>query len=396
MTACLPEAPSTGRPGSGSPTPRRADGSVPEMGARPARVTAPRAFTACYHSTLVTAFAGTLARIASDGATARRRCRAAVAATPEKARAPRDRDRRTPRVAARRRRPGSGLARRPPRPLPADPRGPRHRERGDRTAQADRGVGAQYACAVPGGRGRLPAGTPAPDSCWTSPGASCWTAATCWRPSSTRAVLARAVGGLRAPSTSWATATPAWRRRWRSRRRTTTWSALEMAPNRRLGVLNAERKLGLTPSSDFGRGRGAHLARPDARALDGPAAHRLRRDAHRLPPHQLGRGAGPHPAGHRLLSRAVPARLDGGLGGPRTLGPAGRTPRRRRLPAPAHARRGPVGAVRGRAAPVRGDAHSPEMPEGDAAEVFDLVHHPTLVAAFASAMATSRALSAVR
>ncbi len=37
-----------------------------------------------------------------------------------------------------------------------------------------------------------------------------------------------------------------------------------------------------------------------------------------------------------------------------------------------------------------------EMPEGDAAEVFDLVHHPTLVAAFASAMATSRALSAVR
>lgn len=34
------------------------------------------------------------------------------------------------------------------------------------------------------------------------------------------------------------------------------------------------------------------------------------------------------------------------------------------------------------------------MPISDRAEIFDRVHHPTLVAAFASAMATSRALSA--
>lgn len=36
-----------------------------------------------------------------------------------------------------------------------------------------------------------------------------------------------------------------------------------------------------------------------------------------------------------------------------------------------------------------------EMPTGSESEVFDLVHHPTLVAAFASVMATSRALSAL-
>ncbi|CAM5288661.1 hypothetical protein SBADM41S_08090 [Streptomyces badius] len=33
------------------------------------------------------------------------------------------------------------------------------------------------------------------------------------------------------------------------------------------------------------------------------------------------------------------------------------------------------------------------MPEGDEEAVFDLVYHPTLVAAFASALAMSRALS---
>jgi hypothetical protein len=33
------------------------------------------------------------------------------------------------------------------------------------------------------------------------------------------------------------------------------------------------------------------------------------------------------------------------------------------------------------------------MPEGTPDEVFDIVYHPTLVAAFASVLATSRALS---
>nr|WP_157846361.1 hypothetical protein [Streptomyces anulatus] len=33
------------------------------------------------------------------------------------------------------------------------------------------------------------------------------------------------------------------------------------------------------------------------------------------------------------------------------------------------------------------------MPDGDEESVFDLVHHPTPVAAFASALAMSRALS---
>jgi hypothetical protein len=35
------------------------------------------------------------------------------------------------------------------------------------------------------------------------------------------------------------------------------------------------------------------------------------------------------------------------------------------------------------------------VPDGPPDEVFDVVYHPTLVAAFASAMATSRALSAL-
>lgn len=47
-----------------------ADGSVPEIGAAPASGDRAEAFTACYHSTLVTAFAATLARIASDEAEA--------------------------------------------------------------------------------------------------------------------------------------------------------------------------------------------------------------------------------------------------------------------------------------------------------------------------------------
>jgi hypothetical protein len=64
------------------------------------------------------------------------------------------------------------------------------------------------------------------------------------------------------------------------------------------------------------------------------------------------------------------------------------------LPAPAldedvwrryAAAQSPAGAM-----PVQG-----EMPTGTADHVFDLVHHPTIVAAFAAAMATSRALAAL-
>ncbi|MFE4022228.1 DUF6895 family protein [Streptomyces sp. NPDC059101] len=41
---------------------------MPETGAAPRPTDPAEAFLACYHSTLVTAFAGTLARIASDEA----------------------------------------------------------------------------------------------------------------------------------------------------------------------------------------------------------------------------------------------------------------------------------------------------------------------------------------
>ncbi|MEU9113201.1 hypothetical protein AB0D04_15810 [Streptomyces sp. NPDC048483] len=79
VSACLPEVSYDGSPARhGGVAPydaaawqrladaQAADGSVPETGDRPRPDDPAEAFTACYHSTLVTAFAGTLARIAPD------------------------------------------------------------------------------------------------------------------------------------------------------------------------------------------------------------------------------------------------------------------------------------------------------------------------------------------
>ncbi|MFE3646615.1 DUF6895 family protein [Streptomyces sp. NPDC059152] len=60
--------PPRGRGGGGGRPPPPPHGSVPETGAAPRPTDPAEAFLACYHSTLVTAFAGTLARIASDEA----------------------------------------------------------------------------------------------------------------------------------------------------------------------------------------------------------------------------------------------------------------------------------------------------------------------------------------
>ncbi|UKY48462.1 DUF6895 family protein [Streptomyces inhibens] len=70
VTACLPAAPYDPVAWQRLADAQAADGSVPEMGAAPATGDPAEAFTACYHSTLVTAFAATLARIASDEAEA--------------------------------------------------------------------------------------------------------------------------------------------------------------------------------------------------------------------------------------------------------------------------------------------------------------------------------------
>ncbi|MFH8570159.1 DUF6895 family protein [Streptomyces sp. NPDC017993] len=83
VTACLPAAPYDPVAWQRLADAQAPDGSVPEIGgAPPGPGDGAEAFTACYHSTLVTAFAGTLARIASDEATADGGAVVAVAATP--------------------------------------------------------------------------------------------------------------------------------------------------------------------------------------------------------------------------------------------------------------------------------------------------------------------------
>ncbi|MFE7289649.1 DUF6895 family protein [Streptomyces noursei] len=68
VAACLPAAPYDAAAWQRLAAAQAADGSVPETGAAPRPTDPAEAFLACYHSTLVTAFAGTLARIASDEA----------------------------------------------------------------------------------------------------------------------------------------------------------------------------------------------------------------------------------------------------------------------------------------------------------------------------------------
>ncbi|MGW1376796.1 DUF6895 family protein [Streptomyces sp. NPDC002446] len=68
VTACLPAAPYDPVAWQRLAEAQAADGSVPETGAAPSSGDAAEAFLACYHSTLVTAFAATLARIAADEA----------------------------------------------------------------------------------------------------------------------------------------------------------------------------------------------------------------------------------------------------------------------------------------------------------------------------------------
>ncbi|GGN53531.1 hypothetical protein GCM10012285_45590 [Streptomyces kronopolitis] len=178
-------------------------------------------------------------------------------------------------------------------------------------------------------------------------------------------------------------------------RRTTTWTTLEMVPNRRLGVLNAERKLGLAPSSDFDEA----MARTWLGQLPEPWTVQLHiaYDITHTVFHLTNWGEAPDripPAVAEYLTRYLPAWLEDwadlehwDLLGELLVVDAC-------LPRPAldaelweryAAAQSPGGAM-----PIH---HG--MPQGDPAQVFDQVHHPTLVAAFASAMATSRAMSAV-
>lgn len=181
----------------------------------------------------------------------------------------------------------------------------------------------------------------------------------------------------------------------RTSRRTRTWTALEMMPNRRLAVLNAERKVGLMPSSDFDEA----VARTWLGQLPEPWTVQLHigydithtvfhltnweEFPQRIPPEIAD-----------YLERYLPAWMDDwadlehwDLLGELLVVDAC-------LPRPSldavlweryAAAQSDSGAM-----PTQG-----ELPSGDPDRVFDLVHHPTLVAAFASAMATSRAMSAL-
>ncbi|MFE0760162.1 DUF6895 family protein [Streptomyces smyrnaeus] len=177
-------------------------------------------------------------------------------------------------------------------------------------------------------------------------------------------------------------------------RRTATWQALEMAPTRRLGVLNAERRMGLTPSGDFAEALAATWLgrRPEPWTVHLHIAYDITHTVFHLT------NWGENPEGipaplAEYLELYLPAWaadwaelehwdllgelliVDACLPRPGLDG---------QLWEPYAAAQTESGAM-----PVHG-----RMPQGDPSDVFDIVHHPTLVAAFASAMATSRSLSA--
>ncbi|WP_225846613.1 hypothetical protein [Streptomyces sp. HPF1205] len=178
-------------------------------------------------------------------------------------------------------------------------------------------------------------------------------------------------------------------------RSTASWRALEMVPNRRLGVLNAERRLGLAPSGDFGEALAATwLGRtPEPWTVQYHIAYDLTHTVF----HLTNWGEAPHripPPIAEYLARYLPAWLDdwADLGHWDLLGEL--------LVVDACLPRPALDAeLWERYAAAQSESGAmPEqhgMPaDDDPGIVFDLVHHPTLVAAFASAMATSRALTA--
>ncbi|MFJ3671183.1 DUF6895 family protein [Streptomyces sp. NPDC090106] len=176
-------------------------------------------------------------------------------------------------------------------------------------------------------------------------------------------------------------------------RRLRSWAALEVLPNRQMALRAAERRIGLTEGGDVRE----NLARtwlgqlPEPWTLQMDTAYNLTHTVF----HLSNWGEAPSRIPSHVsdyLTQWLPAWIDEwaqrehwDLLGELLVVDAC-------LPTPAldadiwerfAAAQAPSGAM-----PIQYG-----MPEGDPGDVFDLVHHPTLVAAFASAMATSRALS---
>ncbi|MET7640598.1 hypothetical protein [Streptomyces sp. NPDC005438] len=175
--------------------------------------------------------------------------------------------------------------------------------------------------------------------------------------------------------------------------RLTSWGAFEVLPMRRLGLSAFERRFGLTPSVDpeEAAGRTWLAQQPEPWTVEGHIGYDITHTVF----HLTDWGEDPDALPAELadyLHTWVPVWLDDWLDLQRwdLLGELLVVDAC--LPEPTLDER----AWEGFAQAQRPDGAMPalpEMPTGDPDEVFDVVYHPTLVAAFASAQATSRALS---
>ncbi|MFG2133587.1 DUF6895 family protein [Streptomyces sp. NPDC048751] len=172
-----------------------------------------------------------------------------------------------------------------------------------------------------------------------------------------------------------------------------SWSALEVTPNRRLGLSAFQRRFGLTPNpSEPDALAGTWLARtPEPWTVEGHIGYAITHTVF----HLTDWGENPEGLPPRIadyLALWLPVWIDDWLDLQRwdLLGELLVVDAC--LPRP---------TLDGRAwsefaGAQQADGAMPAvhtMPEGDPGEVFDVVYHPTLVAAFASVLASSRALT---
>lgn len=174
-----------------------------------------------------------------------------------------------------------------------------------------------------------------------------------------------------------------------------SWSALELDPTRRLGLAAFQRRFGLTPRPPEADLAGSTwLARtPEPWTVSGHIAYDVTHTVFHLTDWGE-RPDGLPPDIADYLAMWLPVWIDDWLDLKRwdLLGELLVVDAC--LPRPTLDER----AWEGFAAAQQPDGAMPAvrtMPEGDPDEVFDMVYHPTLVAAFASVLATSRALTAL-
>lgn len=173
--------------------------------------------------------------------------------------------------------------------------------------------------------------------------------------------------------------------------RLTSWAALEVLPVRRLGLSRSERKFGLTPSAppDEAFPRTWLARRPEPWTVEGNIGYDITHTVFHLT--DWGENPAGLPAGTAdYLATWLPVWLDDWLDLRRwdLLGELLVVDAC--LPSPTL----DEAAWNGFAAAQQPDGAMPavrEMPEGTFDDVFDTVYHSTVVAAFASVLATSRA-----